>query len=238
MLRKLVIVAFAAGALALPAHAQTSIPTLLMPSVTYQRQVEFTSRGPVVLDVVTAPRPDGSLYTLAPALSHGALLGTEPLTQIEKDASGAATVVGVNGDFFPGNGPPTGIVMRGGALLAAPVSSRSSLGIAADGTLTVARVAFDGTWRGTGQRRQLDLNDPPVSGHTTLYTSAWGPTTPAEEGVVEAVIGSLPSLQPNTVASGTVSTYVNAAPGRHHIMVQSTDSTGASWSSTVYVTAQ
>jgi Phosphodiester glycosidase/FlgD Ig-like domain len=206
MLRKTVIVALVAGALALPARAQKIVSQqLLMPGVTYQRQVQFTSRGPVVLDVVTAPRPDGSLYTLAPALSHGALLGTEPLTQIEKDASGAATVVGVNGDFFPGNGPPTGIVMRGGALLAAPVSSRSSLGIAADGTLTVARVAFDGTWRGTGQRRQLDLNDPPVSGHTTLYTSAWGPTTPAEEGVVEAVIGSLPSLQPNTVASGTVS---------------------------------
>jgi len=41
-----------------------------------------------------------------------------------------------------------------------------------------------------------------------------------------------------SVASGAVNTYVNAAPGRHHIMVQSTDSTGASWSSTVYVTAQ
>src|SRR4029077_19789932 len=129
VLRRLVIVVLAAGALALPAHAQTSSPTLLMPNVTYQRQVEFTSRGPVVLDVVTAPRPDGSLSALAPALSHGALLGTEPLTQIEKDASGAATVVGVNGDFFPANGPPTGIVMQGGALLGAPVSSRSSLAV-------------------------------------------------------------------------------------------------------------
>ncbi|MGH3000107.1 MAG: hypothetical protein ACRDNM_12495, partial [Gaiellaceae bacterium] len=89
MLRKLVIVAIAAGALALPAHAQTSATTLLMPGVTYQRQVQFTSRGPVVLDVVTAPKPDGSLYTLGPALAHNAALGTEPLTAIEKDASGA-----------------------------------------------------------------------------------------------------------------------------------------------------
>src|SRR5487761_1257493 len=176
-----------------------------MPGVTSQRQVQFTSRGPVVLDVVTAPKPDGSLYTLGPALAHGVLFGTEPLTGIEKDASGAATVVGVNGDFFTGSGPPTGIVMRGGALDAAPISSRSSLVIAPDGTLTVAPVAFDGTWRGTGQRRQLDLNDKPVAGHTTLYTPAWGATTPPESpGVVVDVIASLPPLQPNAVASGAV----------------------------------
>jgi hypothetical protein len=204
VLRKLLIVVFAAGALALPADAQTSTSTLLMPGVTYQRQVTFTSRGPVVLDVVTAPKPDGSLYTLGPALAHGTLFGTEPLTGIEKDASGAATAVGVNGDFFTGSGPPTGIVMRSGALDAAPISSRSSLVIAPDGTLTVGQVAFDGTWRGSSQRRQLDLNDKPVSGHTTLYTSAWGAKTPPEDGVVEDVIGSLPHLQPNAVASGVV----------------------------------
>jgi len=211
VLRKLLILVAVAGTLAVPADAarraaaqQIVSQRLLMPGVTYQRQVQFTSRGPVVLDVVTAPKPDGSLYTLGPALAHGVLFGTEPLTGIEKDASGAATVVGVNGDFFTGSGPPTGIVMRSGALDAAPISSRSSLVIAPDGTLTVAPVAFDGTWRGTGQRRQLDLNDKPVSGHTTLYTSAWGAKTPPEDGVVEDVIGSLPPLQPNAVASGVV----------------------------------
>jgi hypothetical protein len=204
MLRTIVIVALSAGALALPAGAQTSATKLLMPNVTYQRQVQFTSRGPVVLDVVTAPKPDGSLYTLGPALAHGSLFGTEPLTGIEKDNSSLATVVGVNGDFFAGNGPPTGIVMQDGALDAAPISSRSSLVVAPDGTLTVSTVAFDGTWRGSGQRRQLDLNDNAVSGHTTLYTPAWGATTPAEDGVVEDVIGSLPRLQSNVVASGVV----------------------------------
>jgi flagellar hook assembly protein FlgD len=212
VLRKLFILVAVAGALAVPADAarhataqQIVSQQLLMPGVTYQRQVQFTSRGPVVLDVVTAPKPDGSLYTLGPALAHGVLFGTEPLTGIEKDASAAATVVGVNGDFFTGSGPPTGIVMRSGALDAAPISSRSSLVIAPDGTLTVAPVAFDGTWRGTGQRRQLDLNDRPVAGHTTLYTPAWGAATPSETaGVVVDVIGSLPPLQPNAVASGVV----------------------------------
>jgi hypothetical protein len=218
VLRKLLILVVVAGTLAVPADAarrqakQIATQQLLMPGVTYQRQVQFTSRGPVVLDVVTAPKPDGSLYTLGPALAHGALFGTEPLTGIEKDASAAATVVGVNGDFFAGNGPPTGIVMQGGALLGAPISSRSSLAVGTDGMLTVARVAFDGTWRGTGQRRQLDLNDPPVSGHTTLYTPAWGAATPAEDGVVEDVIGTLPGLQPNAVTTGVV-TQVNGAGG-------------------------
>ena len=219
MVRKLLILVAVAGALAVPAdaaHRKASqkivSQQLLMPGVTYQRQVQFTSRGPVVLDVVIAPKPDGSLYTLGPGLAHAALLGTEPLTGIEKDASGAATVVGVNGDFFAANGPPTGIVMRGGALDAAPVTSRSSLAVGADGSLTVARVAFDGTWRGTGQRRQLDLNDPPVSGHTTLYTPAWGAATPAEDGVVEDVVDSLSALQPNAVTSGVV-TQVNGAGG-------------------------
>ena len=211
MLLKLLIAAVAVGALAGAADAahrtaaqKTVSQQTLMPNVTYQRQVQFTSRGPVVLDVVTAPKPDGSLYTLGPALAHGSLFGTEPLTGIEKDNSSLATVVGVNGDFFAGNGPPTGIVMQDGSLDAAPISSRASLVVAPDGTFTVSTVAFDGTWRGSGQRRQLDLNDNAVSGHTTLYTPAWGATTPAEDGVVEDVIGSLPRLQSNVVASGVV----------------------------------
>lgn len=219
MLRKLLILAVLLGVLALPADAarrrtaQTiGSQQLLMPGVTYQRQVQFTSRGPVVLDVVTAPKPDGSLYTLGPALAHGALLGTEQLSSIEKDASGAATVVGVNGDFFAGSGPPTGIVMQGGVLESAPQTARSSLGIAPDGMLTVARVTFDGTWRGTGQRRQLDLNDRAVAGHTTLYTPSWGATTPAESNVVEDVIASLPPLRPNVVTSGAV-TQVTSSGG-------------------------
>jgi 6-phosphogluconolactonase (cycloisomerase 2 family) len=41
-----------------------------------------------------------------------------------------------------------------------------------------------------------------------------------------------------SVASGTVNTYINAASGSHQIKVQSTDSSGFSWSSTVYVTTE
>ena len=214
MLHKLLIAVALAGLTTVPASAAPSArgggtqivaQSLLMPGVSYQRQVEYTPHGPVVLDVVTAPRPDGSLYTLGPALSNNAIVGTEKLTDIEKAASGSATVVGVNGDFFAANpGAPTGIVMRSGALDAAPAPQRSSLGIGGDGTLAVARVGFDGTWRGTDQRRQLDLNRAPVAGHTTLYTSAWGPATPAESGIVADVIGLLPPTTPNRVLTGVV----------------------------------
>jgi hypothetical protein len=213
--RRLLILAVVAGLIAVPAAASTrpsrtgtTIVTqaLLMPGISYQRQVEVTPHGPVVLDVVTAPRPDGTVYSLAPALSNNAIVGTEKLTDLEKDASSAGTVIGVNADFFAANpGAPTGIVMRDGALDLSPATGRSSLGISADGSLTVAKLAFDGTWRGTGQRRQLDLNRAPVAAHTTLYTSAWGPTTPTEQsGVVADVIQSLAPLAPNRIATGSV----------------------------------
>ena len=218
MLRKLSILVALAGAAAFPAGASREVSSqivaqsLLMPGVTYQRQVEFTPHGPVVLDVVTAPKPDGTLYTLAPALSNGAIVGTQKLTDMEKDIAATTTSVGVNGDFFAANGTPSGIIMRGGALDSATAVGRSGLGITADGTLTVGRVAFDGTWRGTSQRRQLDLNDPPVAGHTTLYTSAWGVSTPAESGVVEDVLATFPPAQPNRVLTSVV-TQVTSGGG-------------------------
>jgi flagellar hook assembly protein FlgD len=212
VLYKVLIAVALAGLAALPASAapaaRSGAPkivaqSLLMPGVSYQRQVEYTAHGPVVLDIVTAPRPDGALYTLAPALSNNAIVGTEKLTDIQKAASGSATVVGVNGDFFAADpGSPTGIVMRGGALDFSPAAARSSLGIGTDGTLAVARIGFDGTWRGTDQRRQLDLNRSPVAGHTTLYTSTWGPATPAENGIAALVIGTLPATTPNRVLTG------------------------------------
>jgi hypothetical protein len=215
--RILIVVALAAVA-ALPAGAahrdvQITAQALLMPGVTYERQVEFTPHGPVVLDVVTAPKPDGSLYALQPVLSNNAVVATEKLTDIQKEVKATSTTVAVNGDFFTANpGKPTGILLRNGQLDTAPAEGRSSLGIAADGTLSVARVAFDGTWRGTGQRRQLDLNAMPAKGHTTLYTAAWGPQTPAESGVVVDVIEPLGPLVPNAVNTGVVTQVVDHGP--------------------------
>ncbi|HET7567734.1 MAG TPA: phosphodiester glycosidase family protein [Gaiellaceae bacterium] len=217
MLRRFLIVAALAALLVSSATAavhrtraarQVSQTTTseLMPGVTYTREVDFTPRGPVVLDVVTAPKPDGSLYRLAPVLGRDMLLGGEKLTDLEKRLSQTATVVGVNGDFFnAATGVPSGIVVRAGALDKPPTATRSSLGIAADGTLSVGRVAFKGTWQGSGQRRSLDLDAAPVKGHATLYTPAYGPTTPSEGGVVEAVLGSFPAARANRPLTATVS---------------------------------
>jgi hypothetical protein len=48
-----------------------------MPGVTYERQVQFTTHGPVAIHVMVAPKP-GGLWSLEPALSNGALIAREP----------------------------------------------------------------------------------------------------------------------------------------------------------------
>ncbi len=64
MLRKVLIAVCIAGIAAMPVAAapsarggatQVSTQSLLMPGVSYQRQVEYTPHGPVVLDVVVDP---------------------------------------------------------------------------------------------------------------------------------------------------------------------------------------
>src|ERR1700759_2660453 len=119
---------------------QDSVSTsLLMPGVTYSRDVDFTSRGPIVLDVVTAPKPDGKVYSLSPALSNNALTRREALTSLDTRVAAGATSVAINGDYFDnGTGAPSGLLMQNGVLESAPAVGRSSLGIGADGTLTTA----------------------------------------------------------------------------------------------------
>jgi hypothetical protein len=193
-----------AGLLAASAYAQEGERTLLMPGVTFDREVEFTPHGPVVLHVITAPKPDGSLYRLAPILSNDAVVATEKLSAIEKRLAGEATVAAVNGDYFdPNPGGPKGMLMRDGVLDTPPADKRSSIGIATDGTLQVARVAFAGFWRGTGQRRPLTINRFPATS-VTLYTSAWGPTTPPENAVATVLIPQLAPTRPNTDLFGAV----------------------------------
>ena len=205
MLRRVLIGALLAGiavAFAAPALAVTQV---LMPNVSYSRQVQFTAHGPVVLHVITAPRP-GGLYALKPILSNGAITGTERVTSMQKDISGTATVAGVNGDLFNFNdGHPSGMLMQGGVLQSPPYRFRSSVGITADGTLSVGRVSFFGYWQGLGQRRPLTgLNQPPRGDGTALFTPAWGAATPKLAGAVEAVIQPFPAAVPGQDLSGTV----------------------------------
>jgi phosphodiester glycosidase/flagellar hook capping protein FlgD len=194
VLWKAVVTAALAALLAAPAASAQR--ALLMPGVTYDREVDFTSHGPVVVHVLRAPRPTG-LYALKPVLSNDAVIGRERVTQMQRRVSASATVAGVNGDLFNWNvGYPSGMLMLNGVLASPPNPDRSSTGIAPDGTLRVERVRLAGTWQGTGQRRPLQLNKEPAPGGVTLYTPAWGPTTPPATETVELVLQQFPAAQP------------------------------------------
>ena len=163
-----------------------------MPGVTYSRQVQFTSHGPVVIHVVTAPRPTG-LYSLEPILSNATITGRARVTAMEKSVSNQATVVGTNGDLFNWNdGHPTGMVLQGGIIKSPPYRDRSSVGISDTGTLNVARVALYGYWQGLGSRHPLQVNRTPRGDGTALYTPTWGPRTPNIAGAFETVLQPFP----------------------------------------------
>lgn len=201
---RLSLIACAVCAL-LAAPAGVAARTTLLPGVALDEAVQFTPHGPVALHVVTGPRPVG-LYALKPVLSNETIIGRETVTSIQKRLAQTATMVGVNGDLFTlATGRPSGILMRDRVVENPPFGARSSVGVSDDGTLDVRRVSFFGTWRGIGQRRTLnDLNEVPGPNGIALFTSAYGPVTPRQAGVAEAVIAPLPPTTPNTDLTGPV----------------------------------
>jgi hypothetical protein len=201
VLRRAVIPCLLALVLAGPSAAA---PQELIPGMTFDRKVEFTARGPVVVNVLTVPRP-GGLWALKPVLSNEAIAGAERLTSMEKRLSVTATVAGVNGDLTTSSGAPSGIVMRNGALDQPPLSGRSSIGLDTSGALNLARVAMLSTWQGSGPRRALnDVNGPPGGNGVSLFTPAYGPTTPPTPGSFELTLSSFPAARPNAEIAGTV----------------------------------
>jgi len=202
MVKRLLLTVLAAGVVASGASAQ---PTqLLMPGVTFDREVVYTLEGRVVTNVITGPRP-GGLYTLAPALPAATIQGRAKLSAFERRLSRAATVAGVTGDTFPAGKGATSLLEEHGVLQGFPDPGRSSLGIAANGTLVVDQVPSSADWRGTGPLEDLrGLNRRPRPGWVTLYTSQWGATTPPAKGVVEAILHPFSPTVPGTDLTGTV----------------------------------
>jgi hypothetical protein len=194
------------GVLAAPAGADIAQSSLLLPGVSYTRQVQFTPHGPVVLHILTVPKPDGSVYALRPVLSQDAIVGKATVTEMQKLLTASATVVGINGDLFRiADGQPNGVLMQSGVLVSPPSATRSSIGIAQDGSLHVDRISYSGFWRGNGQRRPMRLNQAPANGTVTLYTPAWGPATPPNAGDAEAVLPTFSTATPNQDLAGLVS---------------------------------
>ena len=201
MLRRAVI--FASFALVLIGPASAA-PRELIPGLTFDQRLEFTTRGPVVVNVLTVPRP-GGLWSVKPVLSNETIPGTERLTAIEKRYSPSATVAGINGDLTTASGAPSGILMRSGALAQPPLPGRSSVGLDSSGALNVARVTMLATWQGSGPRRALnDVNGAAIANGVSLFTPAYGPSTPSAPGSFELTLGSFPPAAPNQELSATV----------------------------------
>jgi Phosphodiester glycosidase len=204
MVRRAVIAALAVTTVTAPAAAAPVRGQTLMPGVVYSRQLEFTGHGPVVLNVVSVPRPTG-IYSVRAALSNGAITGRERLTDMEKDVSATSTVVGINGDYFNTRwGTPSSVLVRGGVLGAGGMG-RSAAGFDTAGGLHVDRSWLTATWKGTDQFRPMDVNEPPGQSKTTLFTPTWGAKTPAESGnVTEVVLAPFPPARPNQILSAPV----------------------------------
>ena len=202
MLRRVLIAAVLVGILAPSASAGR---VSLTPRVTYERQLWFTPHGPEVVHVMTAPRP-GGLYALRPVLSNDSILGRETVTSMQKRVSAGATVGGVNADLFTWDeGLPSSMFMESGVLKAPPHPKRSTVGVTDDGRLLVERVKMLGTWQGSTQRRPLQgLNQRPGPQGVSLFTPAWGTTTPAAQGTVEITLDAFPPASPGTDLTGTV----------------------------------
>src|SRR5919204_1297879 len=197
------VLAVVVGSAASPARGGTRV---LMPRVSYRRVVQSSAHGPVVLHVITAPRP-GGLYQLKPLLSSGTILGRERATSMERSISRTATVAGVNGDLFNWkDGHPTGIVLDDGVLKSSPYRWRSSTGVTAGGRLEVARVGLYGIWQGLEQPHPPPgLNHLPPADRASIFTPAYGPETPELPGAAaEAVVEPFPAAVPGQELAGTV----------------------------------
>ena len=202
MLRRLVIAALLAGVCASPVAAAR---VTLAPGITYERQLMFTPHGPEVVHVMTAPKP-GGLYALKPVLSNESVLGRETVTSMQRRMSSVATVGGVNADLFTWNdGLPSGMFMESGLMRMPPHPRRSTVGITQDGRLLVERVQMLGTWQGISQRRPLNgLNQLPGPEGVSLFTPAWGATTPAASNTIEVTLQPFPATKAFTDLTGIV----------------------------------
>ena len=202
MLRRLVIAALLAGVFASPVAAAR---VTLAPGITYDRQLMFTPHGPEVVHVLSAPKP-GGLYALKPVLSNESVLGRETVTSMQRRMSSVATVGGVNADLFtPSDGLPSGMFMESGFMKTPPHPRRSTVGITQDGRLLVERVQMLGTWQGISQRRPLNgLNQLPGPEGVSLFTPAWGATTPAASNTIEVTLQPFPATKAFTDLTGIV----------------------------------
>jgi Phosphodiester glycosidase len=199
-------------ALAIAPAASAARSGVLAPGIGYEKRLEFTRHGPVVVHVLTAPKP-GGLYTLGPVLSNGLIPGRETVTQMQRRLSPVTTAAGINGDFADAAGSPNGTFLQDGVYKSEPNPERSSIGIDPLGNLVVQRFGLLSTWQGSNQRRALvGINRPPGPNGVTIYTPAWGAVTPPAAGTIESIVVPFPALTAGGELRGQV-VQVNASGG-------------------------
>jgi hypothetical protein len=206
MSRKLLFAVLVGLVVVPPASAR---PTQLMPGVTYERILRWTSAGPTAMYVVTAPKPQG-LYRLTPLLSNGTITGRETVSSMERAASAQMTTVGVNGDFFSWHGGwPSGLLMRGGVVEHQSALGRAAVGIDTSAVLHADRVPWFGRWRGPDGiwHPVSQLNEPPRKDAVALFTPVWGGLTPKVTGTV-VVLEPFPPTAPRQDLVGTATSVL------------------------------
>jgi hypothetical protein len=207
MRRKLLLIALFLLVPAAPAAAQ---PIQVMPGVTYEHKLRWTPGGPLSMYVITAPKP-GGLYSLTPLLSNNAITGRETVSSMERRVTRQMTTIGVNGDFFNWlGGWPSGLLMQGGVMEHHPAANRSAVGIDSAGELHVDRLPFVAFWQGfSGLTYPIgQLNEPPRANSTTLFTPAWGASTPPLNALA-AVLAPFPPAMPFRDLTGMVTSIVS-----------------------------
>lgn len=199
-------------ALAIAPAASAARGQVLAPGIAYERQLEFTRHGPIVLHVLTAPKP-GGLYSLEPVLSNGVIPGRETISQMQRRLSATTTAAGINGDFADAAGVPNGTFLQDGVYKSEPNPERSSIGIDRAGNLVVLRHALLSTWQGSNQRRALvGINRPPGPNGVTIFTPSWGAVTPQAAGTIESIVVPFPALTAGGELRGQV-VQVNSSGG-------------------------
>jgi hypothetical protein len=199
-------VLFAVLVVLLLAPSASAGATKLMPGVTYQRILRWTSAGPVEMYVVTAPKPQG-LYRLTTLLSNGTIIGRETVSAMESDASAQMTTVGVNGDFFHWTGGwPSGLLIRNGVVEHQSALGRAAVGIDTSATLHTDKVVWAGRWHGPDNvwYPLSQLNEPPRANAAALFTPVWGGDVAAAKNAVTVVLEPFPPATPRTDLVGTI----------------------------------
>jgi len=203
-MRRKVLFAVIVGLLFVPSSPAAT--TSLMPGVSYQRILRWTAAGPMVMYIVTAPKPEG-LYKLMPLLSNGTIIGRETVSSMQRDVSSQMTTVGVNGDFFSWTGGwPSGLLMRSGVVEHQSALGRAAVGIDTSATLHADRVAWFGRWHGPDNvwYPVSQLNEPPRKNAVALFTPVWGGDVPAVKGATTIVLQPFPPATPRADLVGTI----------------------------------